>query len=287
MSPTKQKTYLNLGCGHTYDSGWRNLDINPVGTDVEKWEAQLGIPASTGSVDAVYHSHLLEHLSQLDGETLLQECFRVLKPKGILRIAVPDLEQICHEYLKALSRVDQNQEDAHLDAYWMRLELTDQMTRDRSGGQMLDFLRSKPSNKSFIIERCGEQVRPLLGVEDGDANSSHKSESLPLHLHFKQILKKCTNISTIKNFLNKIFLNASDYTALQYGRFYFSGELHKHMYDRVSLEELLLEIGFTQVTAKSHTSSQIPNWASYCLDITKNNRPRKPDSLYIETIKPK
>src|SRR3989338_5668159 len=41
---------------------------------------------------AVYHSHLLEHLPKRYVPVFLQECWRVLKPGGILRVVVPDLE---------------------------------------------------------------------------------------------------------------------------------------------------------------------------------------------------
>jgi predicted SAM-dependent methyltransferase len=44
-------------------------------------------------VQLVYESnvHLIEHLNYCDGVRFVQECYRVLKPAGKLRIATPDL----------------------------------------------------------------------------------------------------------------------------------------------------------------------------------------------------
>ena len=46
----------------------------------------------------------------------------------------------------------------------------DQMTREDSGGQMLQFLNSQPPNRDFILKRCGEQVAPFLEIKKGGDN---------------------------------------------------------------------------------------------------------------------
>ncbi len=58
-----------------------------------------GIPFEDNSVDAVYHSHLFEHLDRDVGDAFLQEVKRVLKPGGVHRIVLPDLEVICRAYI--------------------------------------------------------------------------------------------------------------------------------------------------------------------------------------------
>ena len=57
------------------------------------------IPFENGSVDVVYHSHVLEHLDKDVAKRFLLECQRVLKPGGVIRIVVPDLERLCGQYL--------------------------------------------------------------------------------------------------------------------------------------------------------------------------------------------
>lgn len=53
---------------------------------------EYGIPLEGDTADFVYTSHFLEHLDRSVGRTLLSECLRVLKPGGVLRVVVPDLE---------------------------------------------------------------------------------------------------------------------------------------------------------------------------------------------------
>ena len=88
MEDQKQAICLNLGCGSTFHPDWRNLDISPNSDGIEIWDAKNGIPAKNKSVDFIYHSHMLEHLNEEDGKNLIRECFRVLKPHGVLRVAV-------------------------------------------------------------------------------------------------------------------------------------------------------------------------------------------------------
>ena len=79
-----------------------------------------GIPFGNDSVDAVYHSHLLEHLDRGKVALFLQEVRRVLKPGGVNRIVVPDLEKICRSYLAHLEECDDpieaNRHDEHVAA---------------------------------------------------------------------------------------------------------------------------------------------------------------------------
>lgn len=82
---------LNLGCGAVRLEGYVNLDIKD-GTDVRK------LPYKDGTVDEVYASHLLEHFDY-DNEVpdVLKEWVRVLRPGGILRLSVPDVDKYCKE----------------------------------------------------------------------------------------------------------------------------------------------------------------------------------------------
>jgi SAM-dependent methyltransferase len=58
-----------------------------------------GIPFPNASVDFVYSSHFLEHLERPAGLRLLQDSCRVLRPGGVIRICVPDLEKAVQFYL--------------------------------------------------------------------------------------------------------------------------------------------------------------------------------------------
>jgi predicted SAM-dependent methyltransferase len=55
-------------------------------------------PLSDASVDCVYSQHLLEHLYPEVAKSCLSESFRVLKPGGILRVCIPDLDLMVRGY---------------------------------------------------------------------------------------------------------------------------------------------------------------------------------------------
>lgn len=55
-------------------------------------DLSYGIPLAHNVADYIYSSHFIEHLNRKDAKHLLNECYRVLKKDGILRISIPDLE---------------------------------------------------------------------------------------------------------------------------------------------------------------------------------------------------
>jgi ubiquinone/menaquinone biosynthesis C-methylase UbiE len=72
-----------------------------------------GIPFPSNSVDAVYHSHLFEHLDRDVAKAFLIEVKRVLKHGGIHRIVVPDLEKATRAYIAHISNCQNNFEEAN------------------------------------------------------------------------------------------------------------------------------------------------------------------------------
>jgi ubiquinone/menaquinone biosynthesis C-methylase UbiE len=67
-------------------------------------DLRKGVPAPTESVDAVYHSHVLEHIDRDAVPHFLEEIRRVLTPGGVHRVVVPDLERDVREYLRSLEQ---------------------------------------------------------------------------------------------------------------------------------------------------------------------------------------
>jgi predicted SAM-dependent methyltransferase len=51
------------------------------------------------SVSYIYSSHTFEHFTYEESLAVSIECYRVLRPGGIMRVVVPDLEIIVRQYL--------------------------------------------------------------------------------------------------------------------------------------------------------------------------------------------
>lgn len=278
--------YLNLGCGHHFHPDWANIDFTSTGKEVIAHDLGQGIPFPDNSFDVVYHSHLLEHFPKQIAEEFIKECYRVLLPHGILRVVVPDLEAVVRAYLNALEQVEDGALEAIQDYDWMMLELYDQVVRNKSGGEMARYLqRADLTNRAFIRSRIGFEVEKYwhssLGTQQQDKRQPiwYLTESKLLPALVQKIRLKISRLlvawiageQVCQTFEESLFLN--------------SGEIHRWMYDRVSLRRLLEESGFVEVTVCRANESRIPDFDRYALDMI-GNEIRKPDSLFMEAIKP-
>ena len=99
------KTFLHVGCGPQYKSEIKGFDnenwkeirfdidekVNPdiVGTLLDMSAVE------TGSVDAIYSSHNIEHVFPHEVLIVLKEFHRVLKDDGMVVLVCPDLQSVC------------------------------------------------------------------------------------------------------------------------------------------------------------------------------------------------
>jgi predicted SAM-dependent methyltransferase len=89
---------LNWGCGEHPEPGWLNSDVKDVpGIDIVA-DVRTGLPLETGSIDYITSIHALPELPYPDLVPALTELRRVLKPGGVLRLALPDLERAIAAY---------------------------------------------------------------------------------------------------------------------------------------------------------------------------------------------
>ena len=268
--------YVNLGCGNNYHPDWINIDIAPLGPGVIAHDLSRGIPLGDNSCDVVYHSHVLEHIRRGDAPAFIAECFRVVKPGGIIRIAVPDLERICRAYLEKMDGALAGDRAAEADYDWIMLELLDQTTRERSGGMMGAWLRRQPlANEEFIYERIGEEGRRMVEAIRAPGNGAMGRGGRSIGSLLRGVRSRLTGM----------LLGAGGKSALRIGRFRLEGEVHQWMYDRFSLARLLLDAGFRNPIPRSATESHIPNWPAYNLDTLPDGTVIKPDSLFMEAEK--
>jgi hypothetical protein len=195
----------------------------------------------------------------------------------MIRVAVPDLEGIASAYLKTVRDVADGaapvwQQD------WMTIELIDQMVRREGGGEMHRALvEADADRRKFFVGRIGLEAESVFAsMESG----------VPSRLSFAKITRYARRAREgFAGILMSSMLGAEGRAALKEGLFRRSGQVHQWMYDRISLKRHLEEAGFAEVNVCQADESRIDRFNSFNLD-TLNGRIRKPDSLFMEAVRP-
>lgn len=270
---------LNVGCGSTFHPDWTNIDIISTSEHVIEHNILEGLPFRNQTFDGAYCSHVLEHLEPEAGHGLLSEMARVLKPNGVVRIVVPDLEGLAKTYLSTLEAACSGERGAEERYDWMLLELLDQAVRRRSGGKMLSFLQEKGLGRDeFILSRIGQEAAAIW---------HRASRGAPRRSFLEKALSKKPSwfVKRARHELARsaalLLGGANARGALDEGAFRRSGEIHQWMYDRFSLGRSLRNAGFSRPSVCQAQESEIPDFNAYELDVS-NGLTRKPDSLFME-----
>lgn len=281
-------SYLNVGCGQRFHREWTNLDRVPCDPSILQHDLCGGICFGDAEFDVVYHSHVLEHFSPMEGLQFLRECRRVLKPQGIIRIAVPNLQRIAEAYLSLVEKAVTDPERYGHDYDWTMLEMYDQTVREYSGGMMGEYLsQAVVPNLEFVLSRVGLEARRIIECSARLREQATRQAASPgsLQKFFRRVVKKLRRPSTLREVAVRRVLGP-EYELLQVGRFRRGGEVHLWMYDRYSLGRLLLSAGFSNSCVRAADESAIANWASFHLDTEPDGSVYKPDSLFMEAVKP-
>ena len=240
------RAMLNVGCGTKMNPQWNNIDfslyarlarhpfvarllhqfgllsnerfrtLSQVDPAILHWDLLNGIPFGDNAFDVLYHSHFLEHLDKNLATFVLRECYRVLKPGGSIRIAVPDLYAIVMRYVSSVAQLEKGDTSALTDHQQAIDDLFEQMVRQEPWGTTLQR----------------GWVRGIERFLRGDAAAA--------------------------------------------------GELHRWMYDRYSLGELMSCVSFRGIKTETPSSSAIDGWSDFGLDVNEDGTVYKPGSLYIE-----
>ncbi len=118
--------YVQYGAGRQDAPGWLNFDASPtvrlerlplvgrlIKVNAERFpdgirfgDIVAGLPVADNSVTGAYASHILEHLAYDDFWTALRNTHRMLRPGGVFRLIVPDLQERARRYLAGVAAND-------------------------------------------------------------------------------------------------------------------------------------------------------------------------------------
>ena len=273
---------LNLGCGSAFHPKWTNIDLVAASPAVQAHDIRKNLPYSNNYFDACYSSHMIEHLTLEESHQVIAETFRVLKPQGIFRVVVPDLEVVAKKYLYALEQVKSGDLQAEPNYDWMMLELYDQAARSFSGGEMGRYLDNcNIKNKEFVLARIGSEAQKYWQSKEISEQKSIWDKLKSKNLAW--LLKKL-RIAIARN-LVILMAGKEAQNAFDEGLFRNTGEIHRWMYDRFSLQRMLTQVGFVDIHCCQANESKILDFNTYELDVF-DGLVKRPDSLFIEGIKP-
>jgi predicted SAM-dependent methyltransferase len=202
------KLALNVGSSSrvfisTNEIKWINIDQDknftiPPGVEFLQIDVRNGLPFEDESVDIIYASHFLDHLSYFEAIDFLKEAKRVLKKDGIMWIAVEDLGELINCYLrKEMDKFAYQQPPIFSQVKSQGLKLGMMLTGAlvelpmdiyRGHKMLYDFEGLKET-----LERCGFEVRKaeptFMGIEESWSGKGHsiyvearKNENLYLYL---------------------------------------------------------------------------------------------------------
>jgi predicted SAM-dependent methyltransferase len=160
MLSTSAARFTQFGCGLCAPPRWLNFDASPamrlqrlpiIGNLVPSGQFGRypenvcygnivdGLPISDESVEFLYCSHVLEHISLSELRSALAHCYRHLQPGGIFRLVVPDLATMAKAYIEANTA-----ESAH---EFMRITLLGKESRHRD---FLSFIKDWLANSHHL-----------------------------------------------------------------------------------------------------------------------------------------
>lgn len=114
------KIYVQYGCGTCAPINWHNYDASPTlrlqqlplfgdflkrkmsvifPNNVRYGDIISGLPYNKNTIDGIYCSHTLEHLSLFDLRIAIKNTYELLKTGGVFRCVLPDLEFCARKYL--------------------------------------------------------------------------------------------------------------------------------------------------------------------------------------------
>lgn len=91
---------LHLGCGTKHIQGFTNIDIRYLPGVDEVNNIRFLRNYKDDSVDLIYACHVLEHFSRWEYKNVLTRWYEILKPGGVLRLAVPNFTAIVSRYIQ-------------------------------------------------------------------------------------------------------------------------------------------------------------------------------------------
>ncbi len=138
---------VHLGPGkRKYIPGWINVDANRFTAKCDVWaDLRNPLPFNTGSIDAAYSHHVIEHLPHLKAH--FEEVLRCLKLGGVYRVGGPNGDSAIKKFVEN-------------DAKWFR-DFPD--NRTSIGGRFENFIFCRQEHLTILTYSFLEELMTDVG----------------------------------------------------------------------------------------------------------------------------
>ena len=225
---------------------------------------------------------------------LLAECFRVLRPGGVIRLVLPDLEEMCREYLARRDAGD------HEKAEFVVVEMIDQCVRLTCGGELGALYRTYNADPirheamiDYLYRRNGENLRAGATGQNADKGSSRLAPRPPRWPRSRLFLQRSTRLprrvrERAQNAWFAWLLRRLPPAFREQNVSLASvGERHHWLWDLHQLTKALRPAGFVHIERCTCDTGRIEGFPFFPLDVDDDGRPRKgAESMYVEASKP-
>ena len=269
--------YANFGCGPIFSEiGFDNYDYYGIPGKIKKLDLTKPLNIPDDSYKFCYSSHCLEHISYKQVIEFLKEIYRILKPKGIVRIVVPDFESLVKEYIFILKKVKDSKSAKEDDKRnKINLQFIVDLILDDLTKEDIYGLKDQRLASGYYDSKYVKEVSSLL-------NNGEEIIDKEVLRGSKLFLRKLKTFIKTKNKLN-IIKNKIFFSFVKDPR--KNGFAHKWIWDEMQLFYVLQDIGFSSIKRHDFNTSDLEDWHKFKLDSNKINQPLHPLSLYIEASK--
>lgn len=98
---------LHVGCGENILNDWLNSDLSPYSDNILRLDVTDTFPFENDMFEYVFSEHMIEHISYSNGHVMLNECYRILRNNGKIRISTPNLQfliELCRDNKSELQK---------------------------------------------------------------------------------------------------------------------------------------------------------------------------------------
>lgn len=238
---TNIKSSKNIGELNNIDNTFK-FDIDLDLTDKKK------IMLDDNSLEAVYTSHMIEHIKNDQAKFLFKDVYRLLKPNGVFRITCPDIEILYTELI-----INKNV-NVNIGSHTNNLSLYDKFIH-----QISSYLGGWYLNNKSLVDK--DIYQEFLNIPKIDENE------------FNNLLKIYGKYGTFE-YLRKLSEKYFD----KY-KYHLTG-LHINWWNHQKVIHFLIDAGFTKIFIRKQNESILDDFKSNDFDYNSPNI-----SLYIEAIK--